>query len=226
MEITMYDTLLQLPLFQGLCKDDFTCIIEKVKFHFRNYNEDEIIAKQGEPCNQLIFLLEGNLSIQTIDETHDFRLTETIASPAVIEPYSLFGMYTRFNATYQVQGQAKLLFIDKSYILSELNNYEIFRLNYLNILSNRVQVTSHKLWNNHIGTLKEKLANFILLRSFKPEGEKKLQIGMEDLARLINETRINVSKTLNDLQNKGLVQLNRKEILIPDTKAFANELLS
>jgi hypothetical protein len=34
MEITMYDTLLQLPLFQGLCKNDFTNIIGKVKLHF------------------------------------------------------------------------------------------------------------------------------------------------------------------------------------------------
>ena len=35
---------------------------------------------------------------------------------------------------------------------------------------------------------------------------------------LINETRINVSKLLNDLQNKGLLQLKRKEIFILDKK--------
>lgn len=26
---TMFDTLLQLPLFQGLAQEDFTCILEK-----------------------------------------------------------------------------------------------------------------------------------------------------------------------------------------------------
>ena len=46
MEITMYDTLLQLPLFQGLCKNDFTNIIGKVKLHFRKYNADDIIVEQ------------------------------------------------------------------------------------------------------------------------------------------------------------------------------------
>ena len=56
MEITMYDTLLQLPLFQGLCKNDFTSILGKVKLHFRKYNADEIIVEQGEPCTELIFL--------------------------------------------------------------------------------------------------------------------------------------------------------------------------
>ena len=55
----MYDTLLQLPLFQGLCKNDFTNIIGKVKLHFRKYNADDIIVEQGAPCTQLIFLLNG-----------------------------------------------------------------------------------------------------------------------------------------------------------------------
>ena len=33
----MYDNLLQLPLFQGLNKNDFTSIIEKVRLHFLTY---------------------------------------------------------------------------------------------------------------------------------------------------------------------------------------------
>jgi CRP-like cAMP-binding protein len=114
----MYETLLQLPLFQGLCTDDFTSIIEKVKFHFRNYSGNETIMNQGEACNQLVFLLEGTLSSQRIDDEHGFRLIEIIAAPTIIEPYSLFGMYPHYEATYKVEEQAKLLIIDKSYILS------------------------------------------------------------------------------------------------------------
>ena len=49
----------------------------------------------------------------------------------------------------------------------------------------------------------------------KPEGKKILKIKMEDLASLIDETRINVSKVLNDLQEQRLVQLSRKAISIP-----------
>ena len=220
----MYETLLQLPLFQGLCTDDFTNIIEKVKFHFRNYSDNETIMSQGEVCNQLAFLLEGNLLSKRTDDEHGFRLIETITAPTIIEPYSLFGMYPYYESTYQVQGEAKLLVIDKSYILSELSNYEIFRLNYLNLLSNRAQVNHRKLWNTHIGSLDEKLANFFLIRCLKPEGTKTLQIGMEELAGLINETRINVSRKLNELKEKGIIQLKRKEILIPELAYFLREL--
>lgn len=206
MEITMYDTLLQLPLFQGLCKNDFTNIIGKVKLHFRKYNADDIIVEQGAPCTQLIFLLNGEITSQATDNQHSYSLFETFGSPFVIEPYSLFGMQTNYTATYKARTNINIVTIDKLFVLNELNNYEIFRLNYLNILSNRAQVAYEKLWNSHIGNI---------LRSMKPEGKKILKIKMEDLASLIDETRINVSKVLNDLQEQGLVQLSRKAISIP-----------
>lgn len=215
MEITMYDTLLQLPLFQGLCKNDFTNIIGKVKLHFRKYDADDIIVEQGEPCDQLIFLLNGEIISQATDEQHPYSLFETFGSPFVIEPYSLFGMQTRYTATYKARIETNIVTIEKSFVLAELNNYEIFRLNYLNILSNRAQVAYEKLWNSYAGSIQDKIVDFILLRSMRPDGEKVLKIKMEDLANLIDETRINVSKVLNDLQEKKLIQLTRKEIYIP-----------
>ena len=78
MEITMYDTLLQLPLFQGLCKNDFTNIIGKVKLHFRKYNADDIIVEQGAPCTQLIFLLNGEIPITDI-HTPYLKLLEVLS---------------------------------------------------------------------------------------------------------------------------------------------------
>ena len=83
------------------------------------------------------------------------------------------------------------------------------------MLGSRARVAYERLWNSHIGNTEEKILNFLVLRSMKPEGKKILKIKMEDLASLIDETRINVSKVLNDLQEQGLVQLSRKEISIP-----------
>lgn len=215
METTMYDNLLLLPLFQGLSKNDLTTIIEKVKFHFLHYKEKEVFIRQGDTCQQLCFLLSGQISAETKDRNHAFSLSEVIDGPYIIEPQSVFGMQNSYTATYRACTPISILTIDKAFIFSELSHYEIFRLNYLNMLSNRTQIANRKLWDTHIGTLNGKFLNFIALRSQKQTGEKTLQITMEDLACLINETRINLSRLLNDLQEKGLVQLKRKEIFIP-----------
>lgn len=225
METTMYDNLLLLPLFQGLSKNDFTTILEKVRFHFLTYQEGEIFIRQGETCQQLCFLLNGTTVARTTVDEPAYTLSETFDAPTIIEPQSLFGMQPKYTATYQAKTQVKILTIDKSYIFSELNKHEIFRLNFLNILSNRAQTAQQKLWNARVGTLNEKLVHFITLRSQHPGGEKTLQITMEDWANLIDETRINLSRLLNELQGKGLVQLKRKEFFIPDFEKLTHYLI-
>lgn len=220
----MYDNLLQLPLFQGLCKSDFTNIIEKVKFHFHNFNAGDTILTQGEVCNRLVFLLDGEICSHTLNAERNYRLSEIHQGPFVIEPYSLFGMQPTFTATYVAHTNVKLLTIDKTFILSELNNYEIFRINYLNILSNRCQQTATKLQNSHVGTIQEKFADFFRLRCIRPEGEKTLHITMEDLAGQIGETRINVSRLLNELNQKGIIQLKRKAMSVPNLEKLLVEL--
>ena len=225
METTMYDNLLQLPLFQGMSKDEFTSIIERVKLHFVTIKAGETIARQGQPGNQLIYLLSGEIIAHTKDENNLYAISETFGETHVIEPYSLFGMRPYYTATYYAKKEAKLLCIDKSFIFSELINYEIFRINYLNILSNRIQVSHKKLWSNHMSSLNEKFIHFLLNRCQKPQGEKVLHTTMEDLARMVSETRINVSKMLNDMQQQGLVQLKRKEIYIPALEKLTESLI-
>ena len=218
MELTMYDKLLQLPLFKGMSKFDFTDILEKVKIHFNKYEPGSCLVRQDTPCNQLIFVLDGEVQIESNDKTHKYTLWENFKSPNVIEPYSLFGMRPYFTASYTAVTEVNTLNIDKSYILNELCRYEVFNLNYMNMLSNRSQVIYNKLWNSHIGKTRDKIINFLLLRCMTPYGAKKLSIRMEDLARLIDDTRINVSNVLNDLQNRGLIQLGRRTFSIPELR--------
>ncbi len=223
MELTMYDKLLLLPLFQGLCKSDLTHILEKVKLEFTAYQPGEYLIRQGDTCNRLLFLLEGEMVAESVDEANSFVLSEQLQSPYIIEPYSLYGMHTTYTASYIAESAVSTLSIDKGYVLTELSRYPIFQLNFLNLLSNRVQNIRRKLWHTHIGDVREKVVNFLLLRCERPTGRKVLRVRMEDLAGLINETRLNVSKVLNDYQSRSLVELSRKEILIHDLDSLVND---
>ena len=112
-----------------------------------------------------------------------------------------------------------LLKINKSYIYSELSKYDVFRINYLNILSSRVQINDDKMWRWRTRDIEERIAYIFALFSERPTGKKVMSIKMEDLADILNETRIKVSKALNSMQDKGLVELHRKEIVV---KALEN----
>ena len=212
----MYDTLLQLPLFQGLAKNDFTGILDKVKIHFLKRKAGDTVALGGEDCRELVFLLNGSLVSKTSDRDELYTFYEAINAPFLIEPYSLFGWSTKYVSTYTALTACNLVTIEKAYLLSELNNYEIIRLNYLNILSNRAQNLHDRLWTNLPESLHDRIVEFILLHSYVPGGEKRLKIKMDDLAKLLSSTRIRVSKALNEMQDKHWLTLHRGEIRIPD----------
>mgnify|MGYP002595621168 CR=1 FL=1 len=55
----------------------------------------------------------------------------------------------------------------------------------------------------------------------KPIGEKIMKIKMDDFARCVDDARLNVSRTLNTLQEQELLKLHRKEIIIPDVAKLA-----
>ncbi len=213
---TMFDTLLQLPLFQGLCHEDFTSILEKTKLQFTKHNDGATIVSQGQTCDQLLYLIKGELIIETTSKDNTFTFIERVEAPAVIEPHAMFGMKVKYNSSYIANGEVNTISISKSYILTELLRYEIFRLNYMNFISNKSQSANDKLWSNAPTCIEDKIKEFIINHIDKPQGVVCLKIKMEDLARYLDDTRLNVSKALNALQENNILELKRKEIIIPD----------
>ena len=191
---TMFDTLLQLPLFQGLAQEDFTNILGKVKLSFTKHKAGEVIANTS------------------------YSFTEYFQAPYVIEPQSLFGMSTSYVSAYTAQTETHTVSISKAFVMSELFKYDIFRLNYMNIISNRAQSLNSRLWAESTDNLEKRIGNFILTHIERPSGRKILKIKMEELAQVVNDTRMGVSRALNSMQEKGLLELHRGEMMIPDAE--------
>ena len=213
---TMFDTLLQLPLFQGLCHEDFTSILDKVKLHFIKHKVGETIIESGSPCKQLCFLLKGEVSIVTSSKENIYTVIEQMEAPYLLEPQSLFGMNTHYTSAYVAHTEAHTVSISKAFVLSDLFRYDIFRLNYMNIVSNRAQNLYTRLWDRAPKDIEDKIIRFILAHIERMTGEKLFKVKMDDLARILDDTRLNVSKALNGLQELNLLELHRKEIRIPD----------
>jgi len=213
---TMYETLLKMPLFQGLGEDEITKIVGKVKLHFQKYKAGSVILRSGDPCNELTFLLKGEIMLESTDKDNNFVLKEFQSAPDLVGFYSLFGIKTCYFSTYTAETDVDVVSIDKSFILTELDKHDIFRLNFRNILSNRLQQFHDRLWQFTYSCLETKIVDFLLARCEKPYGKKQLKIKMEDFAAIIGETRLSVSKCLNQLEKDGLVILRRTEVEIPD----------
>lgn len=211
---TMFDTLLQLPLFQGLGQEDFTSILEKTKLHFIRRKPGERFVTQGDKCEQLTFIIKGEATMQTESADKTYTIVEKIEAPYLIEPQILFGMNQVYCSSYIATGEVNIISIAKSAILGELLNYEIFRLNYMNVISSRAQNMQSRIWHENYEYLEDRILNFIAMHVDRLPGEKVLKMRMEDLALYMDATRLNVSKALNNMQKLGILTLKRGEIAI------------
>ena len=141
-----------------------------------------------------------------------------------MEPYSLFGQYTTYKRSYAAKGDCTTLVIDKKYLFSEFTKYQIFTINLLNLISRRAQTQSYAIWNYTPKSIKGRIAQFIGMRCNDINGTKRVQIKMERLASILCETRLNISKALNELQDEGYIELHRKEIVVPSLKRLINDI--
>ena len=226
MELTMFERLLQLPLFQGLSIQELSDVMAHVRLNFVNYHAGDEIVVQGEPCKSLIYIINGDVCSEYRDAEHCLVVKEMLPKIGVIEPYNMFGMFQRYSRTYSFSTDGITLAIDKPVVLQRLMASTIVKINLLNIVCNRYQQTSHLLRNHPEQTISDKIHKFILAHSSIPRGYKEIHIKMTDLASHIHETRLNVSQTLNEMQKQGIVSLRRGCIVIPDIKAFTSSSTS
>lgn len=215
MEISMMERLQLLPLFQGMSNNDMIWIMEKLRFDFSKVPSGNYIVRQDYPCDSLIFILTGSVIMETENPNGTYCFQEKLLAPTVLQPEVLFGPQTNYTHSFFATSDTSILKVTKKEFWSYLIQDEVFRLNYINTLSSKAQNAQKTILQTEGGTLEQRIIRFILKLCVKPSGEKILKIKMEDFAFEMNETRINVSKVLNSLQQRQLINLKRSVIEIP-----------
>ena len=225
MEQTMYHMLMRLPLFQGMNREDLFRVLEQTTFHFRRIEEGKTIYHQGEPCSELTFLMNGTLVADTQATYANLSFTERLSTYMPIEPQSLFGRRPNYKSNYVAQSEVSLLSISKQQVYHLFETYEIFRINLLNILCSKVENLHERLWSIAPHDLEGRMVLFVQSLCATPRGTKVLRCKMEDLAALLDETRLNVSRILNKWCGEGLIEMHRKEFVIHDMADLLHKII-
>lgn len=214
-EERLYDNLLALPLFQGMSRSDLAMVAGQTKFDFHKFSDGKIVAKEGDPCRHFRFLLKGELLVESFSDDYAYRVVEDISAPEIIQPEHLFGLHQRYTRNYTTKGDCNMMQLDKKEVLKLTNQYEIFRLNLLNIVATQTQKANHRVWRKAPEEVRDHIIRFFESHCTRPAGEKMFYIKMRRLALEVNDSRLDVSKALNDLQEQGLIELFRGRIHIP-----------
>lgn len=78
---SMYEFLMELPLFKGVGFDKISEIIGTTKFHFLKYLEGETIVSAGDPCTHIRFVISGAARLTTVSSDSRMRVCQTLTAP-------------------------------------------------------------------------------------------------------------------------------------------------
>lgn len=214
--LNMYDTLLQLPLFQGMGQEDLAQVVGHTRFEFSRYKCHDILIQENEPCRGLVFLTKGQITTIHTSDNHLMEVRELVFAPTLLQPECLFGLTQRYSQTFVASTErCDTLSISKEEVNRLLGTYELFRTSLLNIISTQSQRRSHLPWRSRPRSIREKIVRFFSDHCQYPAGEKVISVKMQSIATEIGESRLNVSKTLHTLEEEGLLSIGRAFIHIP-----------
>ncbi len=213
--LKIYDQLLLFPLFQGMSHGDLMEVVTHTKLGFEKYAAGKRIIRDGDVVTRLVFLVSGSMQCETHNDDHSCRVVETISAPYTIQAERLFGITQRYTTAFKALSPCSVITIDKQEALLLLETQLVFRLNMLNLLATEAQRLRRYAWRSVPSTLRERLIRYFFLHSLYPAGEKTFHVLMTLLADELNDSRLHVSQTLNQLQREGLLTLHRGRIEIP-----------
>ena len=214
-----YELLTKLPLLQGISGKELA--------HIENMTGMEInevpamkrpLIRQNDPCTHLVFLTTGKMMREYTSHDGRFQTKSVLQAPTLLEPYNLYGLNCKFRCSYTPLENVSVITVKKTDVQQHLMKTEIFRINYFNLLSAIIHKKDMLLRPCRHLTVKEKILQFILKLFPDCESQAEIAIKMTDLAEYIDETRLNTSRALNQLEKAGLMELKRSLIVIPDIK--------
>ena len=191
-QLNIFDRLLLLPLFQGMNSTDLGLVAGQTKFGFHHHEQAA--------------------------SDHGYMFSEFIQAPDILQPEHIFGLNQHYTRSFTTVTPCNIMTLDKSEVMMLTDEYLVFRLNLLNIISTQSQRQQRRLWHTPPVDLRQRIARFFESHCLKPAGPKTVHIKMTRLAEELNDSRLDISVALHEMQDLGLVVLKRGCIEIPDLR--------
>ncbi|MBD5215293.1 MAG: Crp/Fnr family transcriptional regulator [Bacteroidales bacterium] len=213
---SMFELLMELPLFQGVSHSKLAEIVGSAKFHFLKYPEGETIIRAGERCDHLAFVISGSVRYTVTNINGRFSVSQALAAPAVIAPDFLFGKITDYPCDVVALETTGILKISKVDYIKILGADPVFAFNYLNTLSVNAQKAVDGILSLTSGELSERIAFWIIALTQAGGTDICLTCKARDLSSIFGVQRSTFEANMRQMKEAGLIDYEPSQIRVAD----------
>lgn len=192
-------------------------LLKDRQFSTDDYQKGDFIAYRDTAYSGLMILLKGKVRGETADSQGLRTLVDVIAAPQLIAPAFLFGGYNRLPIDVVADEPVTVLTLHRGLLFELMQENTIIMSNFIDIISNRANMLSRKIFFLSFRTIREKMSAYLLEQS--RTGHTLIDISdMNKLAEDFDAPRSAITAVIADLvKHKIIEQLDNKlKILNPE----------
>lgn len=212
--LSMYELIMDLPLFKGISSDHVSQFLEKTQISFTRCKKGDIIYREGDPCIDVCYLISGSLKLNHRFAGGDCLISEFVAEGSVLSVDRLFGMNTYYADTAEALSNVSIMRFPKDQYLRLLSTDPIYLMNALNYLSLRAQRPVDNLSKIRSGSLLSFLSYWIGILTLSRSNVIEIQATRKTLCRLTNISPTSLKNQISRLRQEGLISVVKNNIKI------------
>lgn len=210
----MYEVLSKSPIFKGIPSSQIQEYLRNTRTYIKKFSKGTTLVFRGDPCNELIILLQGSIKGEMLDYSGKVVEVETVSAPRPIAAAFVFGEKHLYPVDAVAAEDVKTLIIPRDSLIRLLQSNPNLLTNFLDLISNKTHFLTERLWFMSFKTIKEKLAHYILQLAPKEEQQIVLPKTQQELSEFFGVSRPALARVIGDLQNENILQCNRRQIII------------
>ncbi len=224
----MISILKSSPLFSGMSESDIESCLRCSQSEIAAYEKDEIVFYQKDAPEKLLVLIEGAVAVCHDTASGKRSIVATFdQSGELFGEVFLFLNRKEYDHYAQAVTPAKVLQIPKAFFYQTCGNscgyHSRLIFNMLSILAQKAYFLNQKVQILSCATLRQKIAR-ILLKNCRPDGKVLLSMTREELADFLNTARPSLSRELMNMQDDGLIKIQKRDIFITNFDELQNIL--
>ncbi len=203
---TMYEMIMDLPLFKGVGKDQVSLFLEKTNVGFSNYNDGDTVIALGEEATMVKFVISGSVKIIHSLASCPIMIEEYCDPGRVLGADRLFGMTTGYPFWVKAVGKTSIMEFSKGQYVNLLHSDRIYMLNFFNYLSLRAQRPIEAICDYGDGGIRSRLS--LLIGIMTSPGSNKIYIKASDeaLSRYCSTDEGTLARWKRDMEDSGVVE--------------------
>ena len=194
-------------------------------YSIKTHKKNSILFRQGDLCDALYILITGSVKTEMITENGNLLGVEIINAPRPLAPAFIFSSNNRFPVDVTAIEDVEVLRIPKDEVMRLMNEHPDFMQQFLKHSANRTQFLTNRLQLLSIKTIKGKIAHFLLEQAGEEGMTFRINRNQTELAEFFGVARPSLARSLSEMLDDKVIEVNKKEYKILDIKKLRDLLV-